>query len=78
MDGPSVSYRAHHLGINTVPENVDNSTYDVLTISDFRNKRYVHLKGEYSDKENGYKPTDILIDLRTGLISGLTMDCGGW
>ena len=75
-ESPTVSYRYHHLGINA---SVDDRIFeeDILTVSDFQNKRYVRLTGDYIEEEVA-KTREILIDLKTGLVTGLVIDCGSW
>lgn len=70
---PTIAYRSHVVGINTKP---DDNRYadDVLVISDFENKRYVRLFG----LDDEAQPRDILIDLKTGAVSGLVIDGGSW
>lgn len=82
-EGPTVSYRYHQLGINS---NIDVANEngvkiygdDVLTIGDFQEKRYVRLKGEYIDEYGSAASREILIDLKTGEVSGLVIQCGSW
>lgn len=70
---PTVAYRNHIIGINTQPDGTDY-TDDVLVVSDFEHKRYVHLIGIDDEAQ----PRDILIDLKTGTVSGLVIDGGSW
>lgn len=75
-ESPTVSYRYHRLGINA---SADEKIYeeDVLTISDFQNKRYIRLTGDYIEEETT-KTREVIIDLKTGLVTGLVIDCGSW
>lgn len=82
-EGPTVSYRYHQLGINTNMDSVDEDgmkTYnkDVLTISDFQNKQYVRLKGDYINEMGEAITREILIDLKSGNVSGLIIQGGHW
>jgi hypothetical protein len=48
---------------------------DVLVISDFNGRRYVHLVGL---DESTAQPREIFIDLKTGMVTGLVVDGGSW
>lgn len=82
-EGPTVSYRYHQLGINSNIDSIDENGIkqygnDVLTISDFQEKRFIRLKGEYIDEYGIAATKEILIDLKTGEVSGLVIQCGSW
>ena len=66
VEGPTISYRAHHIGINSSVLDEDN----VLTISPGSDKRrFIYLKGTSSE---------IKINLLDGSIMGAILDCGSW
>ena len=66
---PTVSHRAHHIGINTL----SMSENDVLVIENYENRKFIILKGVYNNTSG-----IITIDLTTGIISGATIDGGEW
>ena len=72
VDGPTVSHRFHHTGVNYNSFEDD----DVLVISDFRDRRYIRLLG--TSTGSTVKNYEILIDLKTGTINGATLDGGTW
>lgn len=64
-NGPTVSYRSHHLGINATSFE-DN---EVIKISKFDDRNIIRLVGD---------DLDITINLDTGKISGAMVDGGTW
>ena len=66
---PTVAHRSNKVGINTT--NFGNN--DVLVIENFKNKRIIVLRGAEDNNNN-----TITIDLATGTIDGIYINCGSW
>lgn len=69
----TVAYRQNHVGINT--DNFSDEENEVLVVSDYSGRHKVVLRG--FDSELGLD-REITIDLRTGRIDGVILDCGRW
>ena len=67
---PTVSHRAHRVGLNSS----EFETEDVLVIRSYQNYKTIRLLGE---DESGTS-REIIIDLGTGAINGLTISGGSW
>ena len=66
---PTVAHRANKIGVNTKIIGED----EVLVIENFKKQVKIVLKGATESNNN-----TIEIDLTTGAIKGLTVNCGGW
>ena len=75
-NAPTVSHRAHHVGINTNNFN-DTDNDEILIISDFMNRKKIILVG--TDTSTGEaKEYRITIDLKQGRIDGAYIPGGNW
>lgn len=75
-DMPTVSHRAHHVGINTNVFNKEEED-EILVISDFLDRKKIVLIG--TDTSTGEaKEYRIEINLKQGSINGAKIDGGSW
>lgn len=75
-DAPTISHRAHHIGINTNSFNDMNSD-EVLIVSDFMNREKIILVGT-DTSEGEAKEYKITIYLKQGKIDGANISGGNW